>query len=42
MEMKEEALKAGADAFVSKGDSPQKLLEVIVLFKKGQYPLFDS
>jgi hypothetical protein len=26
MEMKEEALKAGADAFVSKGDSPQKLL----------------
>ena len=29
MEMKEEALKAGADAFVSKGDSPQKLLEAV-------------
>ena len=29
MEMKEEALKADADAFVSKGDSPQKLLEAM-------------
>ena len=29
MEMKEEALKAGADAFVSKGDSPKKLLEAL-------------
>lgn len=29
IEVKEKALEAGADAFISKGDSPQKLLDAI-------------
>ena len=34
IEVKEKALKAGADAFVSKGDSPAKLLEALEMVQQ--------